>query len=314
MGSRAGNARVDGARAFPRIRRPREPSMHPILFEIPGLGFPVRAFGLMVALGFLLGSFLIGKLAARWSDDPKLDPQRFSSVTIWVVVGVVAGARLMYVLVEVLKDSGVGRGFRADPLSILYVWQGGLVMYGGLIGAMALGLWSARREGLDPWRAADIGLVGGFCGQAVGRVGCLLVGDDYGKVVPPNLEWLPFPITLRVPTELPHESLFGLENAGKLLWATQPLMSIKALIVAFIGWQVLKHRRYGGQAALWMLFSYGVLRFCVELLRGDAVRGVWFGGAISTSQIISIALVVVCGAFLLRFRGRRDPPLAPIPG
>lgn len=288
--------------------------MHPIVFEIPGLGFPVRSFGLMVALGFLLGSYLIGRLAARYSDDPAKDPQRFAGVTIWLVVGVIAGARLMYVIVEVLRGSRTGQGFREDPLSILYVWQGGLVMYGGLVGAMALGLWAAKREGLHPWRALDIGLVGGFCGQAVGRVGCLLVGDDYGKIVPESLQWLPFPITLRVPAVLPHESLFGLENAGKLIWATQPLMSIKALIVAFIGLQVLKHRRYGGQAALWMLFSYGILRFSVELLRGDLVRGVWFGGAISTSQIVSIALVVVCGALLLKFRARRDPPLAKAAG
>ncbi|MCY2960147.1 MAG: prolipoprotein diacylglyceryl transferase [Planctomycetota bacterium] len=288
--------------------------MHPILFEIPGLGFPVRSFGLMVALGFLLGSFLIGKLAARHSDDPEKDPQRFSNVTVWLVVGVIAGARLMYVLVEVLRGSRTGQSFRDDPLSILYVWQGGLVMYGGLIGAMAVGLWAAKREGLRPWRALDIGLVGGYCGQAIGRVGCLLVGDDYGKVVPEHLQWLPFPITLHVPAVLPHDSLFGMENAGKILWATQPLMSIKALIVAFIGWQVLKHRRYGGQAALWMLFSYGVLRFSVELLRGDAVRGVWFGGAISTSQIVSIVLTSVCGGLLLKFRGRRDAPPATAAG
>ncbi|MBL8860442.1 MAG: prolipoprotein diacylglyceryl transferase [Planctomycetes bacterium] len=280
--------------------------MHPILFEIPGLGFPVRSFGLMVALGFLLGSWIVGRLAARWSDDPAQDPARFSAVMLWVVVGVIAGARLMYVVVEVLRDSGTGRGFREDPLSILFVWQGGLVMYGGLLGAMGLGLWAAKREGLHPWRALDLGLVGGFCGQAVGRVGCLLVGDDYGRVVPEALSWLPFPITLRVPQTLPFESLFGLENAGKLLWATQPLMSIKALVVAWVGWQVLKRRRYGGQAALWMLATYGVLRFGVELLRGDAVRGVWFGGALSTSQIVSIGLVLVTGVLLARFRGRRD--------
>lgn len=287
--------------------------MHPILFEIPGLGFPVRSFGLMVALGFLLGSYLVGKLAERWSDDPAKDPARFSAVMLWVVVGVIAGARLMYVVVEVLRGSRTGQGFRDDPMSVLYVWQGGLVMYGGMVGAMVLGVWASKREGLHPWRALDIGLVGGFCGQAVGRVGCLLVGDDYGKLVPEHLQWLPFPITLRVPAELPHDSLFGLENAGRVLYATQPLMSIKALIVAFIGWQVLKHRRYGGQAALWMIFSYGILRFCVELLRGDSVRGVWFGGAISTSQIVSIVMVVLSSAMLLRFRGRHDMPALAAP-
>lgn len=283
--------------------------MHPILFEIPGLGFPIRSFGLMVALGFLLGSFVMSKVAARWSDDREKDPVRFANVTVWVVGGVIVGARLMYVVVEVLQGSRTGQSFRDDPMSILFVWQGGLVMYGGLIGAVAVGLWASRREGLRPWNALDIGLVGGFCGQAVGRVGCLLVGDDYGRVVPENWTWLPFPITLHVPAVLPPDSLFGMENAGKILWATQPLMSIKALIVAFIGWQVLKRRRYAGQAALWMLFSYGILRFAVEMLRGDLVRGVWFGGVISTSQIVSIVLVGVSAILLVKFRERRDAPI-----
>jgi phosphatidylglycerol:prolipoprotein diacylglycerol transferase len=284
--------------------------MHPILFEIPGLGLPIRSFGLMVALGFLLGSFVMGRLAARFSDDREKDPARFSNVTFWIVVGVILGARTLYVIVEVLRGSPTGQGFRDDPWSVLYVWQGGLVMYGGLAGAMAFGLRSAKKQGLRPWHALDLGLVGGFCGQAVGRVGCLLVGDDYGKIVPKSLEWLPFPITLRVPEVLPKESLFGLENQGQLLWATQPLMSIKALIVAFVGYQVLKRRRYGGEAALWMLFVYGVLRFAVELLRGDLVRGVWFGGAISTSQILSLLLVCVSAALLVRNRGRLEPGLA----
>lgn len=281
--------------------------MHPIVFEIPGLGLPIRSFGLMVAIGFLVGSWIVGRLALRFGDDPKEDPARYSRVLVWTVVGVIAGARLMYVLVEILRGSTTGQGFREDPLSILYVWKGGLVMYGGLIGATTLGLWAAKREHLRPWHALDLGLVAGFVGQAIGRVGCLLVGDDYGKVVPKAWEWLPFPITLRVPQILPHESLFGSENAGQLLFATQPLMSIKALIVAFVGYQVLKRRRYAGQATLWMLLTYGVLRFSVEMLRGDAVRGVWFGGAISTSQIVSLAMIAVCTVLLIRLRGRSDP-------
>ncbi len=280
--------------------------MHPIVFEIPGLGLPIRSFGLMVAIGFLVGSWIVGKLAARFGDDPKEDPARYSRVLVWTVVGVIVGARLMYVIVEILRGSPTGAGFREDPLSILYVWKGGLVMYGGLIGAASLGLLASKREKLRPWHALDLGLVAGFVGQAIGRVGCLLVGDDYGKVVPKAWEWLPFPITLRVPDPLPYESLFGSENMGQLLFATQPLMSIKALIVAFVGYQVLKRRCFAGQASLWMLLSYGVLRFGVEMLRGDAVRGVWFGGALSTSQIVSLALIAVCTVLLVRFRGRAD--------
>jgi phosphatidylglycerol:prolipoprotein diacylglycerol transferase len=281
--------------------------MHPILFTIPGLDFPVRSFGLMLALGFLLGSWLLGKLAARYGDDPRGDPERYSRITVWILVGVVIGARLMYVTVETLQGTEVGRSFVAKPWKIFAVWEGGLVMYGGMFGAIALGMWAARREGVRALHALDLGLVAGFAGQAVGRIGCLLVGDDYGRVVPPSLEHLPFPITLRVPDPLPPGSLFGAENAGKVLYATEAWMSIKALIVCFIGWQILKHRRYTGQVSLWIILMYAILRSLVEVFRGDTIRGLWFGGAISTSQIVSIGAGTFAIALLIKNRGRRDP-------
>jgi phosphatidylglycerol:prolipoprotein diacylglycerol transferase len=281
--------------------------MHPILFKVPGLDFPIRSFGVMLAIGFLVGSWLLGRLAERYGDDPKGDPARFSRITVWVLVGVVIGARLMYVIVEMARGSAVGHEFRSSPMTIFAVWQGGLVMYGGMFGAIVAGTWCARREKLRVAHAFDIGMVAGFVGQAIGRVGCLLVGDDYGRVVPEKYADLPFPITLQVPEVLPEGSLFGYENAGKVLWATQPWMSIKALIVAFVAWQILKKRRYAGQVALWGCLVYAVLRTAVEAFRGDEVRGVWFGGAVSTSQIVSIAMALVVIVLLIKNRGRRDP-------
>jgi hypothetical protein len=94
-----------------------------------------------------------------------------------------------------------------------------------------------------------------------------------------------------VPDPLPEGSLFGESNAGQILWATQNWMSVKALLVAFIGWRVLR-RRYTGQVTFVILVAYGVLRYAVECFRGDAIRGVWFGGRLSTSQIVSIAAVL----------------------
>jgi len=285
--------------------------MHPILFKIPGLDFPIRSFGVMLAVGFLVASWLLGRLAERYGDDPKGDPARYSRITVWVLVGVVIGARLMYVVVEMARGSAVGHEFRSSPLSIFAVWQGGLVMYGGMFGAIVGGTWCAHREKVRVLHAFDLGMVAGFVGQAIGRVGCLLVGDDYGRVVPEKFRHLPFPITLHVPEVLPEGSLFGIENAGKVLWATQPWMSIKALIVSYVAWQVLKHRRYAGQVALWGLLVYAVLRSVVEMFRGDEVRGVWFGGAVSTSQLVSLAMGLVVIVLLVLNRGRRDPAPAP---
>lgn len=280
--------------------------MYPILFEVPGIGFPIRSFGLMVALGFLLGSYLFTRLVAKHSPDPEHDVPRYGAVTTWVLIGVLAGARLMYVVVEIARDSETGRQYLANPLQILAIWKGGLVMYGGFLGALGAGMWCARRKGLDVLHAADLGVVAGFVGQAVGRVGCLLVGDDYGARVPERFRHLPFPITVRVPDPLPEGSLFGPENAGELLWATQPMMSAKALVVAAIGLWVLKHRRYRGQVVLVVLLAYSVLRFLVEMLRGDEIRGVWLQGHLSTSQLIAFAVGTVALVLLIR-NSRRAP-------
>ncbi len=159
--------------------------MHPILFHIPGLDFPIRSFGVMLAIGFLVGSWLLSRLAERYGDDPKGDPARFSRITVWVLVGVVIGARLMYVIVEMARGSAVGHEFRSSPMTIFAVWQGGLVMYGGMFGAIVAGTWCARREKLRVAHAFDIGMVAGFIGQAIGRVGCLLAGCCYGRPFAP---------------------------------------------------------------------------------------------------------------------------------
>jgi phosphatidylglycerol:prolipoprotein diacylglycerol transferase len=285
--------------------------MFPHVLELPlPFGrepFHLRSFGLMVAIGFLVGAHLLQRLVRRYGDDPAGDPERFSRVTIWLLVGVLAGARLAYVLVEVLRGSADGREFLARPWTALFIWQGGLVMYGGLFGAVALGVWSGRREHLRIPHGLDMGLVAGFVGLAIGRVGCLLVGDDYGAPVPEAYAGLPFPITLRVPDPLPEGSLFGDENRGLLLWATQPWMSLNALFLAWIGWRLLKRRRYAGQVSLWLLLLYSITRFCIESFRGDSARGLWLGGRLSTSQIVSVVCALVAIALLVRFRGRRDP-------
>ena len=94
------------------------------------------------------------------------------------------------------------------------------------------------------------------------------------------------------------------------MWATQPMMSIKALIVACIALWLLKRRRYEGQVALTAVLVYAVLRFVVELFRGDAVRGVWFQGQLSTSQLISIVAGGFAAALLFKNWKRRDAAAA----
>ncbi|MEM7310925.1 MAG: prolipoprotein diacylglyceryl transferase family protein [Planctomycetota bacterium] len=288
--------------------------MYPVLF-----GF-LPSFGVLVATGFLVGVALWGKLLQRYGLEPDKDPDRSSDTAVWLLIGVIAGARLLYVAVEIARylttkaTPSVGHDFVQDPLKILFVWEGGLVMFGGFAGAVLLGFWKARKYGLHPWNALDTGLVGGFVGQAIGRWGCLLVGDDYGSVVDEKYADLPFPITLRVPSaewlaENP-KSLFEHDLAGQVLWATQPWMSVNALIVALLGWLVLRRRRYFGQVAGVIFIYYSVSRAVIEAFRGDELRGVW--GGFSTSQILAVVGVAVGVAVLATAKKRPVPEsLAP---
>jgi phosphatidylglycerol:prolipoprotein diacylglycerol transferase len=240
-----------------------------------------------------------------------------------VLVGVLAGGRLFYVIVEVLRylasgdEGSVGHAYLEDPLSMLFVWEGGLVMYGGFIGAITLGLLSARKHGLHPFNALDTALVAGFFGQAVGRVGCLLVGDDHGSVVGEAYRSLPFPITLTVPDlawlQANPQSLFPSSLAGEVLWATQPWMTINALIIGGVGVWMLGRRRYMGQVSLIIFVHYAITRFAIEAFRGDEIRGVWFGG-LSTSQLISIVGGTAALVMLVRLRRFREDVPGPSAG
>lgn len=267
--------------------------------------FPIRSFGVMFALAFLLGSWIFGKLVARYSREPERDVARYGVLPVWILAGIVIGARLLYVIVEIARGQETGQGYLRNPLMIFAVWEGGMVMYGGLAGGILGGTWCVKKHGLRLAHAADLALTAGFCGQILGRVGCLLVGDDYGSRVPESWQHLSFPITLRVPDPLPPHSLWGAENAGQVLWATQPLMSIKALIVAVLALWLLRRRRFEGQVALVAVLAYAVLRFGVEMLRGDEIRG--HVGALSTSQLISIVAAFAALALLVKNRARRGP-------
>jgi prolipoprotein diacylglyceryltransferase len=145
--------------------------MLPTLIRIWKL--PIHTFGMTAALGFLLGL----SFALREARLQKLDPNKMQSVAIWIFVGILGGGRLLFVLLSLDV-------YLQDPVRIFYIWEGGLVLYGGLICATALGMWSMRRERLPFWKTCDIYFVGGMLGLSLARVGCLCAGDDWGRIAP----------------------------------------------------------------------------------------------------------------------------------
>lgn len=229
----------------------------------------------MYALAFYLGSILMDRLARKYGDDPERDPGAYASLALWVLGGIVFGARFMYCAVHpeevTTNPDGTDANFLQIVVNVLSIWKGGLVFYGGFLGAFFLGLWRVHVYKLRTWHAADLVMIAGFFGLGIGRIGCLLVGDDHGRICDPDL---PMPIALTVPSPLPVGSLFEPALEGQRVYATQIWMMINGFLVSGIGYLILRKRKFAGQATFTMAAVYAVTRCIIEYFRGDdAARG-----------------------------------------
>jgi phosphatidylglycerol:prolipoprotein diacylglycerol transferase len=138
-------------------------------------GLPVRGYGVMLLIGITSG---VGMAMYR-ARQGGLDPERILSLAIWMVVCGVIGARLFYVI-EYWEQNFAGRSPRDTLLEIVNVPEGGLVIYGGFVGAMAGFIIFVRKHGLPLLAMADLIAPSMAVGLAFGRIGCLLNGCCYG--------------------------------------------------------------------------------------------------------------------------------------
>jgi phosphatidylglycerol:prolipoprotein diacylglycerol transferase len=150
--------------------------MHPELFEIPFIHWPVRSFGVMMVIGFLLGFYLLGKLGRKISSDPQL----ITNLALYCLIAGVVGARLFYVVHHYDKLD--------RPLASLFaVWEGGLEFYGGVIFAIPVIVFYSRHHKLPIRQCLDIMAIALMLGLAFGRIGCFWNGCCFGK--PSELPW-----------------------------------------------------------------------------------------------------------------------------
>jgi len=242
-------------------------------------GVPLRSFGFFVAMGFLVGVQLATRLSRKYGSDPDLDGDRIPDLSWTVLLGVLIGARIAYVLVNLDV-------FLDNPVAILKIWEGGLVMYGGLILALILGLRKTRKLEMNPLQTADYALTAAFLGQAVGRFGCLAVGDDFGKPVALNADCTAPWWAVTFDSPLRNGSAFPPYLTDIALHPTQMYMSIKAFVLFAFGMWLLKRKKFHGQVMVSVMAGYAVLRSIVEIFRGDAqARGGIFKDGLSPEDV-----------------------------
>lgn len=293
--------------------------MFPKLFTI--FGVTLHTFGALVATGFLAGMWWCRREAERL----KYPVDKVMDLTFWLMISGLIGARVMFIAVN--WDL-----YSQHPFEILAVWKGGLVWYGGLIGAFAAGVVLMRRWGLPVWGTSDLVAPGVMYGLAFGRLGCLAAGDDHGRLVesalrPEAVKLLDQGLlygangrltTLAIDTihregfDAPWWSLIfdgrGLvqdDLIGLPLYPTQLMMSGKDMLIFALLIMLRKYRKFDGQIVSAMLMMYAIARYVVELFRGDLGRGFWIQG-VSTSMGVSLAIFSFGLALYLVQRARNQ--------
>ncbi len=280
--------------------------MYPVIFNLPDWfpllgGEAITSFGVFMLFAFLTGGYVIRAGLREMGEDP----DKAWDLVFMGVVGGIAGAKLYYVLLNHER-------LASDPAGLL-LSRGGLVWYGGFLLATALVIWEIRRQKLSLPRSADVIAPALALAYAVGRIGCFLVGDDWGR---PTDSWLGIAFPRGTPpTRVDVIERLGIavdpglvEKYGQIVpvHPTQLYeVGLSALIFFFL-WKI----RGGGRAAGWLFMLWlalaGVERFLVEFLRAKDDR---FFGVLTLAQLISLAIVAT--GIIGMTRVRREHVAAP---
>jgi phosphatidylglycerol---prolipoprotein diacylglyceryl transferase len=257
--------------------------MHPIALEWGALS--IHWYGVMVALGFLVGLWTAGRRALHAG----IAAEKILDLGPWLIVGAILGARALHVI-SYWRESYAERPI----VEILAIWHGGLVYYGGLIGASLACILYTRLKKLPLWKVADILAPSIALGYVFGRLGCLLNGCCYGRACdlpwairfPPGNPLNPptFPVH---PTEV-YDSLLNLGLYAALAW-------------------LHRHKKFDGQVFAAYLVAYALLRSFVEMFRGDYPEHQhYLGGWATPAHLVSFG-ILAAGLALLWVLPRPEP-------
>jgi phosphatidylglycerol:prolipoprotein diacylglycerol transferase len=287
----------------------------PTLFalHLAGRAVDIHAYGFMVAVGAILGVILAVQLGRRAG----LASSALLDLCFWSLIAGLAGSRLLYVIVHA-KDysnlcfSPVGPRSTAQALSDcaapLAIWRGGLVFYGGALAAAGVLWFFCRKHRWNIGQVADVLAPGLALGHVFGRLGCLLVGCCYGKLCSFGLHFPPASVAY---SELAARGLVATGAATTPGLAPTQLFEALGEAVIFAVLMILRRKpRFPGALVLIYVMTYALLRFAIEIFRGDNARGNLFDLtwpalasrlglppeqplALSTAQTLSLVLGVL---------------------
>jgi phosphatidylglycerol:prolipoprotein diacylglycerol transferase len=250
-------------------------SIDPIILQIGH--FALRWYGLIVLIAIQVGIWLI----AREAERKGFKKEDFYGAALWMIIAGILGARLFHVLDH-------WHEYSIDPIRALYIWKGGLAIWGALVGGLIAAAFVSWNYKWQLPRLLDAAAPGLVFAQAIGRIACVITGDAMGK-----------------PTSGPFG--FAYTSPGALVpqlgvyYTPMPVYEIIANLVIFtILWQLRKRNWADGKLFLVYLTFYSIERFFLAFT--SSYRIIALG--LTQSQMVAI-LGFAIGAILLAVMSRR---------
>jgi len=234
--------------------------MNRVAFSV--LGKDIYWYGIIIAMGFGVAVLY----AFYKCKDFGVNSDQVIDYMIFGTVCGVLGSRLYYVIFNF-------ENFKDNLVSVFYIWQGGLAIYGAVLGAFASGIVTSKVEKLNPWRMFDLASIGFLFGQIFGRWGNFVNAEAYGKA-----------FASQNPADLP----FWAMGIGGVyvhpIFLYESLWNLLGLILIFT--IVKPKRRFGGQITVFYFGWYGLGRFFTEGIRGGDELYL-FGTNLRVSQVLA---------------------------
>lgn len=272
----------------------------PTEFEVSrvlDLGFTqVRWYGAIIAFGFILAVLLGGRIAHMW----KVNLDKMIDVLLFGTIGGIIGARAYYVAFE--------WDYYSQHLSEIYkIWEGGLAIYGGIIGGILAAFIVCRVEKINFYNLLDMGGISLLVGQGIGRWGNYANQEAFGGFTYKNFGMMSDTVASYI--QKPEIAVqYGLENVSDIpvyiaennlyVHPTFFYESVWCLLgVGVLYYIMKKHRKFSGEMFLIYGLWYGVERAVVEGLRSDSL---YIGNTgLRVSQLLSVAIALVCAVVLV---------------
>lgn len=282
-------------------------------------GFEIRFYGMIIALGFVLGYLLIAKEAKRTNQDPEM----YLDYMLWLVIPAILGARIYYVIFSLSDYVTEGQSLKETLLGMINIRGGGLAIYGGVIAGIIVLLIFAKKRKVSVMLMLDTCSMGLLVGQILGRWGNFFNREAFGAytdslfamAIP--VDWfggknyLISTVNNGIITQDMIDHVLNVDGMEFIqvhpTFLYESLWNLCVLLIIFL---YRRHKKFDGEMFAMYIWGYGLGRVWIEGLRTDSLMlpGVNF----KASQLLAAVCVVAASIYIIykRYQLKRDTSAA----